>query len=63
MTLKSRRDHDGHEQIHDAITAEEITGAATPNQPKPAVAPSSQKRPNACTPPLQLEASTPANKP
>ncbi|CAN9256999.1 unnamed protein product [Alternaria alternata] len=34
---------------HDAMTKEEIAGAETPNQPQPAVAPGSSKRPNAFT--------------
>lgn len=36
------------EQTCDAITAEEITGAETPNETNIAIGPASQKRPNAC---------------
>lgn len=36
------------EDAGDAITAEEITNDAIPNEPQPSVEPASQKRPNAC---------------
>jgi hypothetical protein len=48
MSPANKGDRSLEEPIHDAITAEEITGAEPPNKVNSSMDPASQKRPNAC---------------
>jgi hypothetical protein len=49
MSPANKGDRSLEEYAHDAITAEEITGAEPPNKVNSAIDAAGQKRPNACT--------------